>query len=89
MFDINDDVMVFDFPESITTTEIRLQLVLRVRGTGYRKWKNKMVYCKGTIIRIKTLAETVNKFRHILRYQPESPVNAFKFHKYFLYKSVS
>ena len=86
---MNDEAILFfsDFELPLETT-FALTLRIESRQCGRRKGRIRTAHCHGSVFRRWTREQRDLPFAAVVKYAPDTPLNAYRIAKYFLHEGL-
>ena len=89
LLNLNRDTILIQCDADRPLTRVHLRLERYARNRPGQPAKRRIVHCEGEVSITRTPAAANHHWRYVLKVKPSTPLNEFKFQKYFLKSGIS
>jgi len=89
LLNLNREAILIQCDDDRPLTRVHLRLERHARNRPGQSAKRRIVHCEGEVSITRTPAAANHHWRYVLKVKPSTPLNEFKFRKYFLKSGIS
>jgi lipopolysaccharide/colanic/teichoic acid biosynthesis glycosyltransferase len=89
LLNLNREAILIQCDDDRPLTRVHLRLERHARNRPGQPAKRRIVHCEGEVSITRTPAAANHHWRYVLKVKPSTPLNEFKFQKYFLKSGIS